>query len=243
VTTSLESRLRADLRELADVPGPPSLVDRALADARRSRRRQRVAAGAGILTITALIAVPFVFRGQLHGLSLPFGGSGGSATCQTATDEAVPPDGVPAADQPRFVRVVFTKLPQRDDYFLQSGYGMCVGTEEPAGLPGERLNAYAVINLGPNREHGHLTVTVQHEPGFGTCADVPTPEAQLLFCEDAAATTPLVLGVQIGRPNEFIVTAVYSDDRVVSIGAYGTPFDVPTLRSVVTDPDLVALLG
>jgi hypothetical protein len=242
VTTSLESRLRADLQELADVPGPPSLVDRALADAGRARRTRRVVVGAGALALTAVIALPIATR-TLPGRALPFGGEGSPGTCQTATDEAVPPDGVSAADQPRFVRFVFTKLPPRDDYFLQSGYGMCVGTEEPAGLPGERLNAYAVINLGPNREHGHLTVTIQHEPGLRTCADLTTPEVRLLFCEDAAATTPLVLGVQIGRPDEFIVTAVYSDDRVVSIGAYGTPFDVATLRSVVTDPELVALLG
>ena len=70
--------------------------------------------------------------------------------------------------------------------------------EEPAGVPGERLHAYAVINLGPNREHGHLTVDVEHETVPETCASMPTPEppARLLFCEDAAGPAPLVIATE-----------------------------------------------
>jgi hypothetical protein len=251
VTTSLETRLRADLQELADVPGPPSLVDRALADARTLRRRRRLAAGVGALVLTAAIAIPFVFQAG-PGLSLPSGSGGAPATCEITTEEADPGGRVPATEQPRFMDRVFSKLPPRDDYHLQWAYGMCVESmagevKEPAGLPGERLHAYAVINLGPNREHGHLTVYIEHEAVPETCAGVPTPEPpmRLLFCEDAAGPAPLVIATEgeFDDSTDVTVGAFYTGDRMVSVGAHGTPFGAATLRAVVTDPDLVALLG
>jgi hypothetical protein len=245
VTTSLESRLRQDLRDLADVPGPPSLVDRALADARRQRRRRVVVAGAGTLVIVALIAVPFVLRAAGVNLSLPFGEQPAGGQCGEATDEAEPPDSVPVPEQPRFVRVVQGKLPPRSDYYLQYATGMCVAGEEPTGLAGERLHGYAVINIGQRQEHGHLTVTIQHQTMPTNCNDIPTPEMPWgnKVCEDATATTPLVMVVEDRAERQFSVTAVYPGNRVVSMDSFRTPFDVDTIRAIVTDPDLVALLG
>jgi hypothetical protein len=251
VTTSLETRLRADLQEMADVPGPPSLVDRALAGARRTRRVRRLVAGAGALALTVAIAIPFVLRAA-PGLSLPVGSGGSPATCEITTEEADPGGRVPATEQPWFMDRVFSKLPPRDDYYLQWAYGMCVETEagdvkEPANLPGERLHAYAVINLGPNRERGHLTIDIEHETVPQTCAAVPTPTPpmRLLFCEDASGPAPLVVATEgeYDHSTDVSVGAFYTGDRMVAIGAHGTSFDAATLRTIVSDPDLVALLG
>jgi len=105
-TTSWESRLRADLRDLADVPGPDGSADRALAGARNMRRRRRVLAVAGPVVLAVLVAFPVVTR-------VPsFFGFGGTAPCETATDEANPPRQTPASKQPRFVRAVLSKLPR-----------------------------------------------------------------------------------------------------------------------------------
>jgi hypothetical protein len=201
VTTSLETRLRADLLELADVPGPPSVVDRALADARTVRRRQRRMAGAGALVLTAVAIAFVVWSGP--SVSTPSGSGGSSPTCQITTEEARPGDRVPAAEQPRIMDLVFSKLPPRDDYYLQWAYGMCVYTaddevKEPDDLPGERLHAYAVINLGPHREFGHLTVNIDHETVPETCAAMPTvkPPWRLLSCEDASGPEPMVVATE-----------------------------------------------
>jgi hypothetical protein len=243
MTTSWETRLRHDLHELADAPGPASQADRALAGARQVRRRRVVLAGACATTLAALLAIPVVIVGPARTWSLlPFGRAAGTP-CESATDEAQPPDGVPSAEQPRFVRVVLTKLPPREDYVLQSAYGICALPDAPAGSIGELPNGYAVINLGPNREHGHLTVSIYHEPAPVTCDTLTTPPDQLLFCQDATATTPLVLAARTGGgPSDFVVTAIYPDSRAVSIGSNTTPLDVATVRSVVTDPALVELL-
>jgi len=243
MTTSWETTLRQDLRELADAPGPPSLADQALADARKVRRWRAALAGASAMTLTALIAIPLVVLGPAASWSLlPFGAPGADTPCETATDEAEPRLGVPVAEHPNFVRVVISKLPPRDDYSLQSASGTCVDSD---ALPGAVVldNAYAVINLGPNREHGHLTVDLYHQTEPITCATQPRPPEEVLFCEDATATTPLVMAANTGSPGYFVVTAIYPDARTVSIGSITTPFDVATIQSVVTDPALADLLS
>jgi hypothetical protein len=239
MTTAMETELRRDLQELADVPGPPSLADRALARAQTLRRRRAAVAGAGTLALVVLVALPFVVDVRSLGFRLPFGGSD-TVPCEEATDDVKVPG---LSDYPRFVRLVLSKMPPRDDYSLQSAQGMCPPFGEPEGPAGEQRQGYAVINLGPNREHGHLTVTLSRIAHQFTCDTVRTPEGGLIFCEDATATAPLVLGVRVGGDNYVIVTALYLDGRSVSIGAIGTPFDAATLRPVVTDPTVAALIS
>ena len=239
MTTAMETELRRDLRELADVPGPASLADRALARARTQRRHRVVVAGAGLLVLVALVALPFVVDVRPLGFRLPFGASD-TTPCEEATDDVKLPG---PSDYPRFVRLVLSKMPPRDDYSLQSAQGMCPPFGEPEGPAGEQRQGYAVINLGPNREHGHLTVTLSRVTRQFPCDALPTPEDGLIFCEDATATAPLVLGVRVDGDNYVIVTAIYLDGRSVSIGAIGTPFGADALRPVVTDPAVAALIN
>jgi len=243
--TAMETRLREDLLELADVPAPPSLADRALADARTLRRRRAVGAGVGTLALIGIVALPFVANVSVAGWHLPFGAAETTTSpCGTATDESEQQRGVPAAEYPQFVRLTVAKLPPRDDYVLQSAVGIC---PPPAGVAGPKGNGpygYAVINLGPRREQGHLTVDIYHENEPVTCATVSAPPEQVEFCRDATATAPLVLAVRDdgSRDDGLIVTAIHSGRRTVSIGAFGTPFDAEALVPVVTDPALRDLL-
>jgi len=231
--TPLEDRLREDLHELSDVPAPVSSVDQVLANARKARRRRIGLAAAGSTALALLIAVPLLPGMPMEGFHLPFGEPATGSPCESATDEADPPVGVPASGQPQFVRVFLTKLPPRDDYFLQSAYCMCSAPEEQAGLP----SGYAVINLGPNREHGHVTITIQYTKTVPTCATLPAQPQEFMFCEDATATTPLVYA-HASQDNYYSVTAVHSDGRSVTMEAIGTPFAPATVKSVVTEPEL-----
>jgi hypothetical protein len=235
--TRLESELSQRLRELANQPGPPSLADRALVGARRTRRLRVVLAAAGALALAGAIAGTVLANfGPPQGISVgaPNGG------CKTATDESVPQTGVPPADWPEFVTIVVDKLPPRSDYTLQSAYGVCTLPDAPNG---PRPSAYAVINLGPSRASGHLTVDLFYGAANTptSCASLPTPTEQVLFCDDATATEPMVFGVDQGDLK--IVTAVYPDARTISIGSNGTPLDAEALRTVVADPDLAGLLS
>jgi hypothetical protein len=48
---------------------------------------------------------------------------------------------------------------------------------------------------------------------------------------------------QAWEADDFVVTAIYPDSRAVVIEAHETPFDVATIRAVVTDVELVELLA
>jgi DNA-directed RNA polymerase specialized sigma24 family protein len=231
-TTRFQPGLRDDLQVLSSLPAPASPGDRALAAARKVGRRRVVVAAAGAVAIAALIAVP-VAAGGWH---RPLDAAQGGAPCESATDEAEPSSGVPGSDQPQFVKAVVSKLPRTEHYVLQSAYGICT----VPGSAGVGPSGYAVINLGPNRERGHLTVSIYYETDPPTCATTTVPADQL-FCEDGIANTPLVQAIRDGV-DDFVVTAVYPDRRAVSIEAHTFAFDPATLRSVVTDPELVALL-
>jgi hypothetical protein len=229
MTTPVESMLRDGLRELADVPGPRSLVEEALVRAARMRRRRIVLGSAGVVVVAATIAVTIAG----HGFGkVPIGVGSNDSTCKTVTDESDPPHGVPRAEWPGFVSVTVAAMPPRDDYTLQSGYGVC-----PAGGRG---TAYAVINLGPNREHGHVTINLDHVT-VGSCARLPDNSGTVLFCTEGTATTPLVFGVDEGGGTT-VVKAVYPDGRAVSMESNQTTLTTEDLTRVATNQELVHLL-
>ena len=236
MTTQLESVLSQALHELADQPGPASLADTALVGARRTRRLRLVLAVGTALAMAGLGTV-LVAGGTVPGRSVGAGGGG----CKTATDESRLQAGVPRTDWPEFVTLVVDRLPQRRDYTLQSAHGVC--TLPADGPRGARPSAYAVINLGPTRAFGHLTVDLFYGAADAptSCVTLPTPAEQLLFCDDATAIEPMVFGIDQGADKT--VTAVYPDARTISIGSNRTPLDPEALRIVVADPALAELLS
>ena len=247
MTTPVEIELRRRLRELATEPGPPNLAAQALAGAKRVRRWRTVLAGCGVLLL-AVLALPLVTGGPAaYSRMLPFALPGaGAAACESATDESDPVKGVPSDGYPRFVRMVLAKMPPRDDYSLQSAIGVCPNPDAPPGTPGARPSGYAVVNLGPNREHGHLTINLRYLAGPAlseavptSCATLPTPPAAVLFCDDT--TVPMVFAT---TPHEHyvIVNAVYPDGRSVYIEAIDADITANQLVPVVTDPALADLL-
>jgi hypothetical protein len=240
MTTPVEVELRRRLRELATEPSPPNLADVALAGAKRVRRWRTVLAGCGVLLL-AVLALPLVTDGPAaYSRMLPFALPGaGAAACESATDESDPVRGVPSDGYPRFVRMVLAKMPPRDDYSLQSAIGVCPN-------PGARPSGYAVVNLGPNREHGHLTINLRYLAGPAlseavpaSCATLPTPPAAVLFCDDA--TVPMVFATAPDEHN-VIVNAIYPDGRSVYIEAIDADITANQLVPVVTDPALADLL-
>jgi hypothetical protein len=258
MTTHDEPGLQQALHDLATVPAPADLGDRALKRARR-RRTGRVAS-VGVLTLAGLLAVPFLATswgsgganqpaaGPLTGAAPP------PAACTHAPSVAPDVKRVDPTNWPEFVRITIAALPQRSDYEMQSGYDLC------ATEAGASASAYAVINLGPKREHGHLTVDLYQSADpkhvAVNCAlltairgEPKPPTDTLLFCADGTATTPAVYAT--GSDGLVTVTAAYPDRRAVVIGAHGTytgstftPPVIPTevLRAIVTSPALAALL-
>jgi hypothetical protein len=171
---------------------------------------------------------------------IPFGApDAGSAGCESATDESDPVQGVPNDGYPRFVRMVLAKMPPRDDYTLQSAYGVCVPADLPPDIPA-RPNGYAVVNLGPNREHGHLTINLLYlmEAAPTSCATLPTP-VDVLFCDDSAV--PIVFAVDRDKYT-VTVNAVYPDGRTFYIEAIDTPITATQLVPVVKDTAIADLL-
>ena len=198
------------------------------------------------------------------------------APCAPATQETIDRKRVAESDWPPFVQIAIGRLPQRSDYELQWAWGVCdpgqpevypwaPSVEDPAAAKprfiGTRSHvAYAVINLGPNRESGHLTLNLAaSEPHLPDTCDgvrahvatnmgqnVETPAGEVLFCEDATAEDPMVFGTRYY--NVLTVTARYGDGRTVwmeSIPAYPDPhheISAEALRPVVTDRALVDLL-
>jgi hypothetical protein len=207
MTTKVESVLREGLKELAVVPQPVSLADRALNRAASIRRRRVTLGVIGVVALAALVAIPLLISGTG---TTPVGGGGGGG-CKTVTDESDPPHGVPVAEWPDFVTLTVRAMPPRTDYTLQSGYGVC----PRADATGEAELAYAVINLGPSRENGHVTISLRHET-LAACADVPK-DVSVSFCDEPTATSPLVFGMD--------------------------PSDTAALKAVVTSPDLAALFS
>lgn len=281
---STQSDLTRALHDLAEVPGPANLADGALARAHRLGRRPRMVSAVAAVGVAGVLAVPFAIwhNGQTGGADLPVG-----VASATPPDPGTRPSGSPLssmypadpgpgdcvelenkdqqvapADWPEFVRIAIAKLPPRTDYVMQSGYSVCTPADSPAPV------AYAVINLGAGREHGHLTLNLDARAdlrgGPTTCAGVrdllasrvlplnpmPIPqvlERELLFCTDGTASAPMVFGISYRLT--VVVTARYADHRMVwmesiAAGDRGPQPEIgaEALRAVVTDPVLVALL-
>jgi len=262
--TSLdEPRLHQALHDLATAPPPADLSDRALRRARRVRTGR--VAGVGVLVLAGLLAVPLVANlrgpsGALQPGAAPVALPSAAPTCSSAPSVAKDVKRVAPADWPEFVKITVAALPPRTDYEMQSGYDLC--TPEQATLS----NAYAVINLGPHREHGHLTVDLyrQADPQHiaGSCAALATmlatanpvdpslPNPKQLFCTDGTAASPTVYGTS--SDGQVTVVASYADKRAVAIGSLATfngstfppvTIGADALRPVVTSPALAGLLA
>jgi hypothetical protein len=162
-----EPTLSRVLHDLADVPEPEHMADRALSGARGLRRRRVALTGLAALAAAGALAVPFLLRpdGVPGPESAPVGAPAppdslplsAVGPCRFLPEKGAEQKRVEPADWPDFVRVAIDKLPQRTDYVMQSGYAVC---DDPGDSPFV-ANAYAVINLGRVRESGHLTLNLQ----------------------------------------------------------------------------------
>ena len=241
MTDQLESNLRRGLDQIGIQPGPPDLTDQALAGARRVRRRRLLLAAAAAVALAG-VSIPLLPHGRGGPAPTPVGVTPATpsapAPCQSITLDATPLGGVALESWPEFVRVVIPSLPPRSDYTLQYASITCTGVAPKSP------NAYAVINLGASRENGYLTIRLYFDSveAPNTCAEVPTPAEDLLFCDEATATGPMVIGVDLGS-NFLIVTAVYHDHRMVSIEVHTPAIGIDVMRTVVNDPDLARLAG
>lgn len=248
MTTGFDSNLREGLRRLADAPPAPALADAALANARRIRRRRRsLAALAATAVVGVGTAMPLLLTTESR--YAPFGprptGTAGTESvrppieCRTATDEAVPPGGAVSDSWPSFVGIVLAHLPARDDYRLDSAGGLC-------GEPSER-SGRMVLSFGDAA--GHLVVELYADfyqliptdaTPATTCAALIARWQEVYFCADATSTEPLIVGGRDDRGEVYI--ALYPDGRWITVEDNGTDLPPETLRAVVTDPALAALL-
>ncbi|GIH06895.1 hypothetical protein Rhe02_49620 [Rhizocola hellebori] len=270
---SHETALKRALQELAEAPGPAGLADVALKGAKRSRRTQVALGGLAAIAAAGVIAAPFLLKpaaGLQPAAPAPQVVLPANTATANASDECVAAPSVSPTEKrvaqenwPAFVQITIAKLPARSDYMMQSGYDLCTpegAPEQPGVAPDILKSAYAVINLGPMREHGHLTVYLEKfSPGSvpATCAalqqqlDTPNPnnpegpKPQLLFCDEASGTAPMVYATSsYSTP---VVTASYTGYRVW-MESHPTASDqqpeisAEALRTVVTDPALAALI-
>ncbi len=230
------------------------LAEHALVRARKVRRRRRgilASVGAFVLTGAAWLA------GCAAPVDVPLGSPSASVptaampmvACKTFTHGPDASEGAPRDTWADFVPTVLGKLPPRSDYTVQTGYGICTeldGKLMPAQTPVGRVK----IDLGPNAEHGHVSVELYRDIGVFadiTCATLPSPHPQspfqdLLYCQDATPDTPMVVAYGDGG-RQLGVSAVYSDGRAILMEATGAPFGVDVLRVVATDPELAALVS
>ena len=135
--TPTETALRDRLHELADQPAPPSLADRALAGARRARRRQ-----AGLVAGTALVLASLVAVSNLGSWRMPVGTPApGGGPCELLPSAAAVHPGEPDAGVPAFVHVVLAALPYREDYVVRTALGMCGSPVDGSPVDGARWTA------------------------------------------------------------------------------------------------------
>jgi hypothetical protein len=169
--------------------------------------------------------------------------------CGTATHEAAPPAGTASDAWPTFVKVIIAKLPPRDDYALNSAVGVCDSTDHGVSVNGRPLKILRLaglnMSLGANEENGRFVMDLTLVTGDlpTACTEIPaaTDDDQILDCEDATQAGPMVVA---GRfRGDLYVMAFYPDGRMISFEDRGSPFDLETMRALVTDPEVAALLG
>lgn len=257
-------RVRAALDDLADGPTPANLADRALSEAARQHRRRFAAvAGAAAVVAAVAVAVPLISRGETPTLGpqaaigTPASGATTPATSKAvrllpAADVAKTAGTCPAvrqadptvkqvgaADWPDFVRVTVAALPTRSDYVMQSGWQWCTGAANQK-VPG----GYAVINIGPSRERGYLTLNLFADVSGlpDTCADVERlakPPVDVLSCTERSGTGPLTYALRVS--DWVTVAAVYPDGRSIVMESHPDDrgrfaLSAEQVRAAVTDP-------
>jgi hypothetical protein len=254
-----QDRLRQGLRELADQPVPPGLADRALAGSASLRRRRHVltalsAVGViGVIGASVAVGLPRLAADPVDPAAGP---SPTPLTCQTATNEPVPPSG-DRDHLPAVVRILIELLPPRDDYYVvnaltacvRDGYWVYPGGATVAAVGGPEVDAVAVasahISLGKDRTGGRIKVNVYRGfSGLGTtCAGSPllTAGNEMLFCEDAVGDRPLLAGSTYR--GDIGVVSIFPDGRGIMVENNAPSIDVDLMRTIATDPDLIALAG
>jgi hypothetical protein len=236
-----DQRLRAAMEDLAGGPLPADLATRALSGAAR-RRRVRLAAGAGagtLAVVAAVAMVPALMANQpvpsSPGVVVP---TVAAACTQLPPDDATVKEVDPTA-WPDFVRAAVAALPPRPDYVMQSGYAWCIPQ-------GENANAYAVVNLGRNRDQGNLALYfyIKATDVPADCAQAAVHAQPLLFCDALTTERPMVLG--FGDAKQVTVGAAYADGKAIVIEAHAGPdgmaISADQLREVVQDPALHAVI-
>lgn len=261
-----QDRLRQGLRELADQRVPPGLADRALAGSVSLRRRRHILTAlsalgvVGVIGASAAVGLPRLAASPVDPTMPPgLSASPTPLTCQTATNEPVPPSG-DRAHLPAVVRILIDLLPPRDDYYVvnaltacqRDGYWVYPGGQTVAAAGGPEVDAvavaYAHINIGHSRAGGRIKVDI-YRGFFGlstTCADLPPlpplPTGnELLFCEDAVGDRPLLAGSTYG--GEIGVVSIFPDGRGIMVENDAPSIDVDLMRTIATHPDLLALAG
>ena len=225
------------------------------------RRAQWGLSGLAAFALAGVIAAPFLLAPQASPSLQAAAPASKAAELPNATgDDCVQAPSVTPTEKrvaeenwPEFVKTVIAKLPPRADYVMQSGHALCANEAE--GI----WRAYAVINLGPLREHGHLTVNIDEvtPPNvLVSCAAVlqhiaeeksahpDAPKRELLFCNEAAGTTPLVYATRFF--STLYVTAAYAN---VNVWMESHPADPSqqyeigpeALRAAITEPSLAVL--
>ena len=258
MSTPTDERLHSALDELASGPLPVDLADRAIARADRNRRRRyALLTGVAVLAVAAAVPLAVSLSGThtgggsplanpANGTSAKTSGAVQPTACAQAPQQGTMVKEVAPADWPDFVRTTVAALPTRSDYVMQSGWSWCDDGSQPDA------NAYAVINLGPAREHGHLTVNmyIHATNAPADCAALrelvskpqpppaPNEKRVVLFCTDRTSTTPMVAGLSFS--GQVTVSANYADGRSIameSIPNPGQPLTVTAeqLRDAVTD--------
>ncbi|GIG03681.1 hypothetical protein Cco03nite_03810 [Catellatospora coxensis] len=244
------------MQRLSEVAGPADLADAALQGAKGMRRRRGALTALAAVAAVAALTVPFTMRGTPPaaapgiGIDLPVGAAASppvAGECETAPMVNPTTKEVAAGDWPQYVRTVLDLLPDRDDYVVQNAYDLC-----NPGQP-DISNAYTVINLGHQREYGHLTVNLfVHETSPwvpGSCADLNVIAAaglqprDVVFCEDGGGASPLLYGLSYAGTS-LTVGAVYADHRAVVMerDAAASVISVEQLKQVVSSQELLSLV-
>ncbi len=259
MTSPFESTVREGLRQLADQPAPPSTADRALAGARHVRRRRRVVTALAAIAGAAAITLPFALVPRGDGATDVVDATSSTTAAPTVTPTVecrtvtTPPALASPDTWPSFVATVVAKLPPRDDYVLTSAHGVCEVTDGPPSVFAGDERATIVrsaemrMSVGGSAENGGFSVLlVRTSPPIDlpSCAELPSLQRagdELLFCDDATAALPTAYGGRSG--GDLYAMAMYPDGRMILFEDGGSPFDLATMRALVTDPDLAALVA